>query len=314
VTSRDGPGDVAGTLAHEISEHLISCDWSHSLQIHVARAKVLVPSPKSKHFTDSSEVLQHDKTESSLERRGWLRKRVLRGRKGFKGRGLNPSFKGGAKSHKPETHNSLNTKFPSPNKAIFLVTVRYEPPRNNVSSSHPVTFAWWRDWWRKRTGDRDFPVGRRLRYDASYLFVHCRVRVGQIRQEGVVVERQGETAGQVHVKPGGGDVACVGVLLVLFHQSVVDSCEELHQVSASTCCAHSTTFQPRGLQTFLSEDHIIYYVTLRLPDMFPSEIVSGYVTFYQINKRFVNMLVFITDKMTLRQDKWLRGPDLARRP
>jgi len=46
---------------------------------------------------------------------------------------------------------------------------------------------------------------------------------------------------------------------------------------------------PRGLQTFLSESH---YTTVRGPDILRNRIVSGYITFYEINKFFANTLFF----------------------
>jgi len=46
----------------------------------------------------------------------------------------------------------------------------------------------------------------------------------------------------------------------------------------------------QGLQTSLSQSH---YTTVRGPDILRNRIVSGYVTFYEINKFFVNALFFI---------------------
>ena len=46
------------------------------------------------------------------------------------------------------------------------------------------------------------------------------------------------------------------------------------------------------LQTFLSEGHISYYTTVRGPDILRNVVVSDYVTFYQINKSFANILFF----------------------
>jgi len=45
----------------------------------------------------------------------------------------------------------------------------------------------------------------------------------------------------------------------------------------------------QGLQTFLSESH---YTTVREPDILRNRIVSGHVTFYEINKFFINTLCF----------------------
>ena len=48
----------------------------------------------------------------------------------------------------------------------------------------------------------------------------------------------------------------------------------------------------RGLQTFLPEGHISYCTTVRGPHTLHNVIVSGYATFYEINKCFVNVLFF----------------------
>ena len=48
----------------------------------------------------------------------------------------------------------------------------------------------------------------------------------------------------------------------------------------------------RGLQTFLSDGHISYYTIARRPGILRNVIVSGYVTFCQIKKFFVNILFF----------------------
>jgi len=48
----------------------------------------------------------------------------------------------------------------------------------------------------------------------------------------------------------------------------------------------------QGLQTFVSEGHISYSATVRGSGIFRNVIVSGYVTFYQINTFFVNILYF----------------------
>jgi len=47
-----------------------------------------------------------------------------------------------------------------------------------------------------------------------------------------------------------------------------------------------------GLQTFLSDGHISYYTTVRGSDSIRSVIVSGCVTFCQIQKIFVNVSFF----------------------
>jgi len=48
----------------------------------------------------------------------------------------------------------------------------------------------------------------------------------------------------------------------------------------------------RDLQTFLSEGHISYYTQLRGLDILRDVIVSGYLTFYQINTFLVKILFF----------------------
>jgi len=48
----------------------------------------------------------------------------------------------------------------------------------------------------------------------------------------------------------------------------------------------------RGLQTFLSEDHISCSTIVRGPDTLRNATVSGYVTLHQINKLFANILFF----------------------
>jgi len=56
----------------------------------------------------------------------------------------------------------------------------------------------------------------------------------------------------------------------------------------------------KSLQTLLSEGHIIFYTTVLGRDILRNVIVSGYVTIYQANIFFVNMLFFVVDKATLR--------------
>jgi len=48
--------------------------------------------------------------------------------------------------------------------------------------------------------------------------------------------------------------------------------------------------QGRGLQTFLPVSHISFHATGRQPDIPSNVIVLGYVTFYQINKCFPQIL------------------------
>jgi len=64
-----------------------------------------------------------------------------------------------------------------------------------------------------------------------------------------------------------------------------------------------------GVSKFFSEGHISYYTTVRGPDILRNAIVSEYVTLYQINKFFVNILYcfFITDKMASRATFCLRS-------
>jgi len=47
----------------------------------------------------------------------------------------------------------------------------------------------------------------------------------------------------------------------------------------------------RGLQKFLSEGHIGNYTTVWRPGILRNAVVSGCITFYQINKLFVNRLL-----------------------
>jgi len=56
-----------------------------------------------------------------------------------------------------------------------------------------------------------------------------------------------------------------------------------------------------SLQTFLSVGHIYYYTNVRGPNIIRNVIVSGYVTFDQISKFFVNIIFSLLAK-------WLRGP------
>jgi len=52
------------------------------------------------------------------------------------------------------------------------------------------------------------------------------------------------------------------------------------------------SLQDRVLQTFLSEGHISYYITLPWRDMIRNVVVLGYITFYQINNSLVNITLF----------------------
>jgi len=48
----------------------------------------------------------------------------------------------------------------------------------------------------------------------------------------------------------------------------------------------------QGSPNFLVEDHISYSTTVREPDSLRNMIFSGYVTFYETNTFFVNILFF----------------------
>jgi len=58
--------------------------------------------------------------------------------------------------------------------------------------------------------------------------------------------------------------------------------------NCDTLIEPAVTVYPRGLQTFLSEGHISYHTTVPGPDILRHAIVSGYVTFCQINNLFGN--------------------------
>jgi len=88
------------------------------------------------------------------------------------------------------------------------------------------------------------------------------------------------------------------------------------QCMPANCGADAHTFvYSRGLQTFLSEDHIRYYMIVRGSDFLRNVIVSGKVAFHQINKFFVNVLFYHHCQNGFAgRMKWLRGPHLARGP
>jgi len=46
----------------------------------------------------------------------------------------------------------------------------------------------------------------------------------------------------------------------------------------------------QGLQTFLSEGRISFYITVQGSNILRNKVVSGYATFYQINKFFVKFV------------------------
>ena len=57
-------------------------------------------------------------------------------------------------------------------------------------------------------------------------------------------------------------------------------------------CTITKTRYARTIQSFLYEGHTCYYTIVRGPDILHNVNVSRYVTFYQINKCFVNILFF----------------------
>jgi len=60
---------------------------------------------------------------------------------------------------------------------------------------------------------------------------------------------------------------------------------------------------------FLSEGRISYYTTIQGLDILRNMNFSGYVTFYQINTIFVNVLFFsLLTKSLCGPMKWIRGP------
>jgi len=59
--------------------------------------------------------------------------------------------------------------------------------------------------------------------------------------------------------------------------------------SCSTVFEHTLT---QGSPTSVPEDHMSHYTTVQGVDVLRNVIVSWYVTFYQINKFFVNILCF----------------------
>jgi len=79
------------------------------------------------------------------------------------------------------------------------------------------------------------------------------------------------------------------------------------------CDFPTRTSQHLMLQTrvskLLSMGNKSCYTTVRGPDIMRNQIASGYVTFYQINKFFVNVRTVFSIFT-----KWLRGRDLARGP
>ena len=52
----------------------------------------------------------------------------------------------------------------------------------------------------------------------------------------------------------------------------------------SYACGWKSKLYIKSLQTFLTEDHISHYTSVRWPDILRNVIISGYVTFYQISK------------------------------
>jgi len=66
-------------------------------------------------------------------------------------------------------------------------------------------------------------------------------------------------------------------------------------------------FKP-GVSKLLCQRAISYYKTAGGPDILRNTIVSGYVTFYQINKCF-EYIIFLLTKCLCGRVKWLRGSD-----
>jgi len=60
----------------------------------------------------------------------------------------------------------------------------------------------------------------------------------------------------------------------------------------------------------LPEGHVSYYTTLSGPDILHNVIVTGCVTFYQMNKYFLNLIIFsLLTKSLWPDEKWFRGSD-----
>jgi len=69
-----------------------------------------------------------------------------------------------------------------------------------------------------------------------------------------------------------------------------------------------------GLFKFLGENHINYCTTVRGLDILRNVIFSRYVTFYQINTFFVNILFFhYWQNVFCGRVKWLRRSDFSPR-
>jgi len=79
------------------------------------------------------------------------------------------------------------------------------------------------------------------------------------------------------------------------------------------CDCQSNSFGP-GLFKFLGEGQTSYCTTVREPDILHNVFFLGYVTFYQINTFFVNILFFhYWQNVFCGRVKWLRKSDLSRR-
>jgi len=74
-----------------------------------------------------------------------------------------------------------------------------------------------------------------------------------------------------------------------------------------TVVSQSRIFGSLSARLVLSESHISSSARVRGPDILHNAIVSEYVTFYQINKFFLDMLFFITNKMGPRAGLSPRG-------
>ena len=97
--------------------------------------------------------------------------------------------------------------------------------------------------------------------------------------------------------------SCHKVLLTVKYSETVLSADPTFVISRqlATLSSYTIILFHKGSTSFLCDGHISYYQTVRGTDTLRNVIVSGYVTFYQINIFFVN---FITDKMASRAVVW----------
>jgi len=77
---------------------------------------------------------------------------------------------------------------------------------------------------------------------------------------------------------------------------------------------HVAWFNAVVSKLFLSEGHTSYYTAVQGWKILCNVIVSGYVTFYQIRKCFVNAFFSLLTECLCCQVKWLCGPDLVHGP